>query len=159
MFHLLTNTHISWPKACLHSCLLILGPISMFGILPLRLRASVRQMYRLLYLYLSIVPTCTPSHTTYIMKGHPHNVVRCFPILYTQDSFSKIHANNTHGWHKCIQKCIIIVKTMNIRCNYTLACPKCLKASSWDIEFINNWIQQRPEATWSSFRTWHITPL
>lgn len=37
---------------------------------------------------------------------------------------------------------------------HTLACSKCLMASSCEEEFINNWIQQSPAAMWSFLITW-----
>lgn len=72
-----TGMQTSWPRACLHSCSLSLDPGFVSGILPLRLQAGVRDMYRRVPLYvpyLYIKPyglTCTPSHTTYTMKSHP----------------------------------------------------------------------------------------
>lgn len=39
---------------------------------------------------------------------------------------------------------------------HTLACSKCLIASSCKQEFINNWIQQSPAATWSFLITWNF---
>jgi len=81
-FRRLTNSRILWPKACLYSYLLILGPVFASGILPLRLRAGIRDMYSWLALYSKSTWLALYSKSIWLllvhhavsaiyMKGHP----------------------------------------------------------------------------------------
>jgi hypothetical protein len=89
-----TSLRASWPKACLYSCLLTLDPVFAFKTLSLRPRAGIRDMYRIIFVFLY-----NKLYITIYMKVTPVLGVRCSSIsLHLQVVVDKLSCSPNIGY-------------------------------------------------------------